>query len=146
MKPVVIESPYGSDDPKIVKRNEAYLQFCMHDCLVNRDEGRGEAPYASHGLYTQPFVLDDNDPGEHAAGIQAGFVVAEALHTQGAHRAFYVDLGHSTGMRYGKEHALKIGQDFEERYLPNDLRFKFADLCARKGWPCPKLGRIEVWT
>jgi len=33
---------------------------------------RGEAPYASHALYTQPGVLDDSIPVERETGIEAG--------------------------------------------------------------------------
>lgn len=47
---VIIESPYAGD----VDRNLEYLRAAMRDCLK-----RGEAPFASHALYTQPGVLDD---------------------------------------------------------------------------------------
>lgn len=42
MKLVVVESPYAGD----VERNLRYLRAAMADCLA-----RGEAPFASHGLY-----------------------------------------------------------------------------------------------
>lgn len=47
MKRVVIESPFAGD----VELNLRYLRACMHHCLKS-----GEAPYASHALYTQPGV------------------------------------------------------------------------------------------
>lgn len=47
MRLVIIESPFAGD----VVRNLRYLRACMRDCLR-----RGEAPYASHALYTQPGV------------------------------------------------------------------------------------------
>lgn len=64
MKRVIIESPYAGD----IDRNLRYLRACMADCLR-----RGEAPFASHGLYTQPGVLDDDKPDERKLGIEAGF-------------------------------------------------------------------------
>lgn len=65
---------------------------------------RGDSPYASHGLYTQPGVLDDGDHGDRTLGIEAGFVwrhVAEAT-------VVYTDLGISTGMQYGISAALLL--------------------------------------
>jgi hypothetical protein len=59
MIPVVIESPYAGD----VERNLRYVRACMRDCLL-----RGEAPYASHALYTQPDVLCDEIPEERQYG------------------------------------------------------------------------------
>ena len=68
----------------------------MRDCLL-----RGEAPYASHALYTQPGVLDDGDPESRKLGMTAGFSwrqVADAT-------IVYTDLGTTDGMRAGIERA-----------------------------------------
>lgn len=99
MRRVIIESPYGSPDPAVVERNRRYLRACMHDCLV-----RGEAPFASHGLYTQPGVLDDNVPEERTHGIEAGFAWREAADAT----VVYTDLGYSVGMKYGIDAAEKL--------------------------------------
>ena len=104
MKRVIIESPYAGD----ISRHIDYLRLCMADSLR-----RGEAPYASHGLYTQPGVLDDTVPEERALGIEAGFVwrnVAEAS-------VIYVDMGMSSGMRAGIKHALDMGHPITVRAL-----------------------------
>ena len=86
MRRVIIESPYAGD----VERNITYLRACLRDSLL-----RGEAPFASHALYTQPGVLDDNLPTERKLGIEAGFV-----HWTGAKAiVFYIDLGMSPGMQ-----------------------------------------------
>ena len=85
---VVLESPYAGD----VAANEAYARACMRDCLA-----QGEAPFASHLLYTQPGVLDDTDPGERAAGIYAG--LQWARHADKA--VVYTDHGISAGMQLG---------------------------------------------
>lgn len=105
MELVVIESPYAGD----VERNLRYLRAAMHDSL-----SRGEAPYASHGLYTQPGVLRDEVPEERQHGIAAGFAWGACA----KRRVFYVDLGWSSGMRAGLAEAWRIGQVTEIRNLP----------------------------
>ncbi len=110
MKRVIIESPYGSDDDQIIARNIRFLQACMHDAIVNHNE----APFASHGLYTQPGVLDDRNPEERSLGIQAGFLwrdVAEAT-------IVYTNLGVTKGMKYGIEHAEENGTPIIRRLCP----------------------------
>ena len=72
----------------------------MADCLR-----RGEAPYASHLLYTQPGVLDDDDPGERMLGIDAGFAWREVTEAT----VVYTDLGITPGMQLGIGHAGGIG-------------------------------------
>lgn len=105
MIPVIVESPYAGD----VERNERYARACMRDCLQ-----RGEAPYASHLLYTQPGVLRDDVPDERKLGIYAGF----AFRPLTAKSVFYTDLGFSVGMQYGLAHANDIGHPVEYRTLP----------------------------
>jgi hypothetical protein len=95
MRLVVIESPYAgahAGDQATVERNLRYLRACMADCFA-----RGEAPFASHGLYTQPGVLDDNDVAERERGIQAGFAWREVADAT----VVYNDLGIWRGMEYG---------------------------------------------
>lgn len=85
MRRVIIESPYAGD----VERNLRYLRACLRDSLL-----RGEAPFASHAIYTQPGVLDDHDPEQRRMGIEAGF----AWWIGAAAVVFYTDLGWSRGM------------------------------------------------
>jgi hypothetical protein len=71
----------------------------------------GEAPLASHLLYTQ--FLDDTIPEQRALGIRAGlefYRVAEAC-------VVYTDLGLSTGMRAGITRAKKFQVPIEYRSL-----------------------------
>lgn len=89
---VIVESPFAGD----VAKNLRYLRACMRDCLK-----RGEAPYASHAIYTQPGVLDDGDAAEREQGIQAGF----AFRQHAVRTVFYTDLGESRGMQYGRKAA-----------------------------------------
>lgn len=102
MKRVIIESPYAGqgntpeERQADVERNLRYLRACLADCLR-----RGEAPYASHGLYTQPGVLDDTKPEDRELGIKAGFAwrsLADAT-------VIYTDLGMSGGMIAGLQAA-----------------------------------------
>jgi hypothetical protein len=114
MRRVVIESPFAGprDQPKDVQlkvelENLRYLRAAMHDCLVHR----GEAPFASHGLYTQAGVLDDTIPAERRLGIEAGFAYREIAEVS----AFYVDLGMTSGMNYGLQDAVLKGRLIEYR-------------------------------
>jgi hypothetical protein len=81
----------------------------MHDCLM-----RGEAPFASHGLYTQPGVLNDNVPEERALGIEAGLLWG----AQAEKTVVYTDRGISGGMTYGIKNAEAAGRPVEYRILP----------------------------
>ena len=105
MKLVVIESPFAGN----VERNLAYLRAAMRDCLL-----RGEAPFASHALYTQPGVLDDGKPDERALGIEAGLLWGEWADAT----VVYADLGVSPGMAVGIERARKELRRVEFRSLP----------------------------
>jgi len=102
MRLVIIESPYAGD----VERNTAYARAAMKDCLE-----RGEAPLASHLLYTQ--VLDDDVPAERAMGIEAGLAWGSLAWVS----VIYVDLGITSGMKYGIERAKREGRTVEYRCL-----------------------------
>lgn len=103
-KLVIIESPYAGD----VEANVAYARAAMKDSC-----DRLEAPIASHLLYTQPGILDDNRPEDREWGIKAGLAwrrVAELA-------AFYIDRGWSNGMLAAKELYDKEGFPYEVRSL-----------------------------
>lgn len=121
MNRVVVESPYAGPTPAHVERNLKYLRLCMRDCL-----NRGEAPFASHGLYTQDGVLDDAVPAERTKGIAAGFTWAEVAHK----RVFYTDLGSSGGMVMAIKHASLLGQVPEFRSLATDAPELWAEFLA----------------
>lgn len=101
---VIIESPYAGD----IERNIAYARACLRDSLM-----RGEAPYASHLLYTQPGVLDDREPIERELGIFAG----QSFHFVCARVAVYHDLGITDGMRSGINRAMSINKPVVYRRL-----------------------------
>jgi hypothetical protein len=88
MRLVILESPFAGDE----QANIDYARLCVRDSLM-----RGEAPIASHLLYTQPTILDDSVPEERKNGIAAGLAwgkVADAT-------VVYTDRGISRGMKYG---------------------------------------------
>lgn len=94
MNRVVIESPFRSNDILIAARNLNYARRCILDSLM-----RGEAPFASHLLYTQSGVLDDRIPTQRRMGILAGLEWGKQAHLV----AVYTDLGITDGMRTGIE-------------------------------------------
>lgn len=102
---VIVESPFAGD----VERNTRYARACLADCL-----SRGESPFASHLLFTQKGVLDDNDPDQRKLGIAAGFAWRHVAQLT----AVYGDLGISSGMRRGIEHSERLGIPVEFRSLP----------------------------
>ncbi len=108
MKRTIIESPFAGD----VRRNIAYLRLCMADCLA-----RGEAPIASHALYTQPGVLRDDVPEERTKGINAGF----AWWSSADVIAFYTDFGWSRGMEEAHRRLEKVSMvhKLAIRTIPN---------------------------
>ena len=101
---VILESPYSGD----VEANIAYARRCVRDSLL-----RGEAPIASHLLYTQDGILNDDIQAERWQGIDAGLAwlrVAEAT-------VVYMDRGISIGMRYGINAAIDADVPVEYRSL-----------------------------
>ena len=75
----------------------------------------GEAPLASHLIYTQPGVLDDTNLSERHIGIKAGLAWGELADIT----AVYTDLGLSGGMVIGICRALEQNRPVEMRSLPN---------------------------
>ena len=108
MRLVILESPYGSDDPEIVERNIRYARDCMAHCL-----SRDDAPFASHLLYTQ--VLNDRIAVERRLGIDAGLAWGRKADAT----VVYLDLGMSSGMIEGIRRAEIEGRKIECRRLPN---------------------------
>jgi len=104
MSLVIIESPYACD----IKANIAYARRAVRDSLE-----RGEFPIASHLLYTQPGILNDDIPSEREWGIRAGLAWRRV-----ADRAvFYLDRGWSNGMRAARDVYLAEQRPVEMRYL-----------------------------
>lgn len=106
MKLVILESPFAASERYSREEHIAYARACLRaSCYL------GEAPMASHLLYTQ--ALDDEDPIERQMGIEAGLAwrfVSEAT-------IVYQDYGISRGMEYGIKLAKEIGKPVIYRVL-----------------------------
>lgn len=108
MRLVILESPFAGENEVIRTRNLWYARACVRHSLM-----LGEAPIASHLLYTQSGILNDDDPAERKMGIDAGLAwrrVAEAS-------VVYEDYGISGGMAYGIALASERGIPVEYRRL-----------------------------
>lgn len=111
MRRVILESPYAGRGlfPFLDRLlNIRYARACVRDSLL-----RGEAPIASHLLYTQRGILRDSVPDERALGIEAGLdwaSVAEAT-------IVYIDRGTTSGMEQGIKCASLCGIPVEIRHL-----------------------------
>lgn len=99
MKRVVLESPYSGD----VERNLRYGRACMRDCLM-----RGEAPIASHLLYTQEGVLNDDDPLERSMGIAAGFDWNEKADAVVVYQDYGISRGMEEGIAFAKSRGIPV--------------------------------------
>lgn len=107
MRKVIVESPYAGD----VEANVAYARRAIADCVK-----RGEAPIASHLLFTQPGILDDQKPEERVLGINCGFAWYDAADAI----VFYTDRGISQGMSNALILAREKGKGIEMRRLHDD--------------------------
>lgn len=108
---VLIESPYSGD----IEYNVNYARCAMRDCLK-----RGEAPFASHLLYTQsPNVgfVQDNDVNHICVGRDAAIEAGLAWGNRADKTVVYKDLGITKGMKYGIIDAHKKGRPVEYRTL-----------------------------
>jgi len=125
MIPVIIESPYKGDH----ETHERYLNQCLSDSIK-----RGEAPFASHGLYTRQGVLNDNRSEERDQGIQAGF----AWRNLAAYTAVYIDLGVSEGMVKGVADALVKNKPIVVRSLYKTQTLEDFEFVMAKAVPMAK--------
>jgi hypothetical protein len=106
MRLVILESPFAGDE----QANIDYARLCVRDSLM-----RGEAPIASHLLYTQPTILDDSVPEERQHGIDAGLAWGAVADVT----VVYIDRGTSIGMLRGMSTAHEEGRPIEYRSIEN---------------------------
>jgi len=103
---VILESPYAGN----IRRNIKYARACVKDSL-----SRGEAPIASHLLYTQKSILNDKVKEERELGIRAGL----AWRSVADKHVFYTDYGISRGMEYALRYAHDNKIPIEVRCIKN---------------------------
>ena len=128
LKLVIVESPYAGE----VEANVAYARAAMRDSL-----NRGEAPIASHLLYTQPGILRDEVPEERQWGIDAGLAWREVAEMA----AFYTDRGWSAGMVAARETYEREGKPFEVRTLASVDRNPEGDGPTGEAGDAPETGQ-----
>lgn len=121
MKLVVIESPFAGGPARGLLdaltlgplrrrlRNVRYARAAVRDSL-----SRGEAPIASHLLYTQRGILRDDVPAERTLGIEAGLAWTRAAEFS----AIYTDVGLSSGVRGAIHRADESGRAWTMRRIP----------------------------
>lgn len=105
---VVLESRFAAENVEGLLLNKKFTLACMRDCFL-----KGEAPYASHVIYAQTHILDDFVASERAIGIKAGFFWGD----EAEKTIVYTDLGISSGMQMGIDHAKKMNRPVEFREL-----------------------------
>lgn len=111
---VIIESPFmglteGDDNaPHSQSFNIRYARAAIRDSVL-----RGEAPFASHLLYTQPGILRDEVNEERELGMDLGWHIMRRSNYVVA----YGDLGFSSGMIRGLKAALDAGLKIKMRFL-----------------------------
>lgn len=106
---VLLESPFSGKTPGELARNIQYARLAIRDCI-----SRGEAPFASHLLYTQDHILLDTIPEERQLGIACGL----AFQYIAASVVVYTNLGITEGMQQGISHAEKLQLPILYRTLP----------------------------
>jgi hypothetical protein len=116
---VILESPFAGD----VQGNIHYARMAVRDSLL-----RGEAPIASHLLYTQEGILNDDVPEERQHGIDAGLAWGKVAEKT----VVYIDKGISLGMKYGIARAFKEGRGVEFRSLPEFAGQLTVEDCEKK--------------
>ena len=104
MKRVILESPFAGE----VESNIKYARRCVRHSLSNN-----EAPIASHLLYTQKGILNDDIESERKLGIDAGLAWKQVAEKH----VFYIDYGMSKGMHYALEYATENKIKVEFRYI-----------------------------
>lgn len=116
---VAIESPFKPSDAtvdqyqgrysraELLRQNLIYARLCLLNALM-----RGEAPLASHLLYTQVWS-EREDLRE--SGIMAGM----EIHHRVDLIALYVDIGISSGMRFAVDNGKLLGVEQTRRMILN---------------------------
>jgi hypothetical protein len=106
MRLVFLESPFAG----ITAKNVAYARAAMRHSL-----DQGEAPFASHLLYPQSGILDNELPPERQRGLTAGWAWLARAEVV----AVYDDLGVTAGMQAGIDRATAAGIPIEYRKVPD---------------------------
>lgn len=116
MKLVLVESPFRGNNYNDVELNVKYGRACLRDCLL-----RGEAPFASHLLYTLDGVFNDRDASERERGIKAGWAWGEKAEVSAVYCDLITNWPHFIGIARGVLIAREVARPVEFRNLPDDV-------------------------
>lgn len=116
MRRVILESPFAAPTLEEIQANIEYARQAVRHSL-----SLGEAPSASHLLYTQEGILRDEVPHERQWGIDAGLAWREVA--EGS--VVYIDRGISRGMLYGIKAARESGLPYDLRTLEAEAKTDF---------------------
>ena len=119
---IILESPYAGD----VSRNVHYARRAMRDSIL-----RGEAPFASHLLYTQPGILNDKLEFERTLGINLGY----SFWKNADRMVVYIDYGISPGMKKAVELWSVRGIPIEYRKI-GKAESLFQRIVSHMGFAC----------
>lgn len=111
---VIIESPYAGE----IEKNIGYARAAMRHSVL-----AGEAPIASHLLYTQEGILDDEQPIDRELGIMLGL----AWRRVADYAVFYIDRGWSRGMMKAKKYYESTEFPYVTRTLGQSVNNKEED-------------------
>lgn len=104
MLPVILESPFDGPNPAIIGRNKGYARMAARDSICNHLE----APFISHLLYTQEWLLDDKIISERLTGMIAAREWYRFAKRIVVYEDFGISLGMEEGIRLGRELGLPI--------------------------------------
>lgn len=118
MKLIVVESAFASNDQYTQPENVTFARrVCRYIAL------QGHAPFASHLLYTQADILDDDVSEEREHGIAAGLAWAE--HADEIWVCLRSGELASRGVRAAIEHHTYNGYSFRVMYFTKEGDFLY---------------------
>jgi len=117
---VVVETPYAGE----VAYNVAFARACMKYCF-----SMNWAPFASHLLYAQSGILNNQNPKERRLGIESGFEWREFADMT----VVFKNLGISKGMELGIEDSMQKLVPVKILELPDKFMANILD--GMKPWP-----------
>lgn len=113
---ILLESPYLHEHPIDGEEYSIYLSRCLRDSLK-----RGEAPIATHAMYTRPGVLNLSI-GEATLATLASDDLAELIPITVA----YTDYGITEKMDLGLDRAGRWKHTIEYREIGKNTREDYA--------------------
>jgi len=114
MRRVVIESPCSPSNGRTYEQNLHYARQCMLDSL-----SMGEAPWASHLLYTQ--VLNEHKEADRERGISAGLEWSSKASICAVYEDFGITDGMKRGIALAKSRSIRVEhRNLPTRLMPND--------------------------